>query len=239
MRPLIAVAGRALPPGRVQRWKNRAVAAPITYIEALHRAGGDEAILCPVPLDPHGAAGRLTHFDGLVLLGGGDVDPARYGEDRRNECFGVDQTADAFEIPLARAAVERQLPTLAVCRGMQVLNVALGGSLHQHLSPGAPVDHGTPGGRVSSHPVRLQEGSRTARAMGLDEVACVSEHHQALARLGEGLVAVGWAPDGVVEAVELREGWVVGVQWHPEVTAATEPPQQGLFRALVEQASLG
>ncbi|MGH2769794.1 MAG: gamma-glutamyl-gamma-aminobutyrate hydrolase family protein [Actinomycetota bacterium] len=240
MRPLIAVAGRAVPAGRIQGWCNRAVAAPVGYIEALHRGGGDEAILCPVPLDAGEAVDRLAHFDGLLFLGGGDVDPVRYGEDRRAECFGVDEATDAFEIALAQAALHRQMPILAVCRGMQVLNVALGGSLHQHLCPEGPLCHGGPGRQeVSHHPIRLREGSRTARAMGLEEVICVSDHHQALARLGEGLVAVGWAPDGVIEAVELAEGWVVGVQWHPEVTAATEPAQQGLFRALVEQASLG
>lgn len=237
LRPLIAVAGRAVAAGRIHGWRSRAVAVPASYIEALHRAGGQEAILSPVSLDPKEAARALASFGGLLLVGGGDIDPALYGEPPRPELFGLDPVADAFEIALARAAAERAVPTLAVCRGIQVLNVAFGGSLDQHLPAGRSVDHGVPGERVARHAVGLQPGSRVAQAMGRDTAECSSEHHQAVDRLGEGLVPVGWAPDGVVEAIELQDGWVVGVQWHPEVAAASDAAQQSLFDALVEAAA--
>jgi putative glutamine amidotransferase len=98
-------------------------------------------------------------------------------------------------------------------------------------------DHGDPGKRIAVHEVRLAPGSRIAGVMGPEAARCTSEHHQAVARLGDGLDAVGWAADGMVEAVEHRDGWVIGVQWHPEVTAATDPRQQALFDALVRRAA--
>ena len=240
-RPLIAVSGRALAAGSVTGWRNPAVGVPAGYIEALHRAGAEEAILLPVELGDEDAAARLGRFDGLLLVGGGDVHPSLYGDEAAHpRLWGLNSTSDAFEIPLARAAVAAGLPTLAVCRGIQVLNVALGGSLIQHIEqrPGSPgTDHGDPGARVAVHPVRLAPGSRIAGAMGAPEPTCTSEHHQAVARLGEGLVATAWTADGVVEGVEHRDGWVVGVQWHPEVTAGSEPAQQGLFDAFVRRAA--
>lgn len=240
-RPLIAVAGRALEAGKVSGWRNAAVGVPAGYIEAVHRAGGEEAILLPVALDKEEAARRLARFDGLLLVGGGDVHPSRYGEESAHpRVWGLNATSDAFEIPLARAAIARHVPTLAVCRGIQVLNVALGGSLLQHIElmdgPDG-TDHGDPGERVAVHSLSLAPGSRLAGIMGPGTTSCASEHHQAVARLGDGLTAVGWAADGIVEAVEHRDGWVVGVQWHPEVTAATDPCQQALFDALVRRAA--
>jgi putative glutamine amidotransferase len=220
-------------------------------VEAVHRAGGEEAILLPVELDEDEAARRLARFDALLLLGGGDVHPALYGEapadGRMDHIKGLDTMSDAFEIPLARAAVMIGLPTLAVCRGLQVLNVALGGTLLQHIETagitgtdgedGAGTDHGDPGRRMALHDVRLAAGSRLAAILGAAAQRCTSEHHQAVARLGEGLEPVGWAPDDIVEAIEHRREWVVGVQWHPEVTAATDPNQQALFDALVRRAA--
>jgi putative glutamine amidotransferase len=253
-RPLVAVAGRPLAAGKISGWRNAAVGVPVAYVEAVHRAGGEEAILLPVELDVDEAARRLSRFDALLLLGGGDVHPSLYGEvpadgrmDHMVHIRGLDAMSDAFEIPLARAAVMLGLPTLAVCRGLQVLNVALGGTLLQHIeAPSAPVpddgdaagtDHGDPGRRTALHDVRLAAGSRLAAILGAAAQRCTSEHHQAVARLGEGLEPVGWAPDEIVEAVEHRQGWVVGVQWHPEVTAATDPHQQALFDALVRRAA--
>ena len=214
------------------------MAVPANYVRALHRAGGQEAILLPEALDAGEARDRLARFDGVLLIGGADVDPSFYGEDRHPEVYGVNRQADEFEIALARAAVEAGKPMLAICRGIQVLNVALGGALDQHITGREGlVGHGIPGVAPEMHDVRLEAGSRVAKAMGLEATSVSSSHHQALARLGDDLRPVGWTADGIVEAVELERGWVVGVEWHPERTAAQDPSQQGLFDALVAQAS--
>lgn len=236
---LIAVAGRPLRAESVRGWHREGVGVQAPYVEAIHRAGGIEAILLPVPVDADQAARRLERFDGLLLIGGGDVDPSLYGEDPHPNLYGVEPHRDAFELTLARAAVERGIPTLAICRGMQVLNVALGGSLRQHIDDAADgVSHGDPGShRPVTHSVRLAPGSRVAEAMGAERANASSHHHQGVARLGEGLAATGWADDEVVEAVEHEDGWVLGVQWHPEDTSSLDRSQQGLFDALIGKAS--
>ena len=241
-RPLIAVPAYPVKKGRVDGWETAAVAAPDTYVTALHRAGAQEAMLMPVELGDDDAGALLERFDGLLLLGGGDLDPKTYGQARAEEVYGVIARRDRFELPLARAAVDGGVPTLAICRGHQVLNVALGGTLDQHIcSREGGVSHGLPGveGGSTMHPVRVQGGSRLARALGTTEVgqAC-SHHHQAVEKRGVGLEAVAWADDGIVEGIELTDGdsWVVGAQWHPEDTAATDPVQQRLFDAFVDQA---
>jgi putative glutamine amidotransferase len=238
MRPLIALAGQALPPGRVKSWREASVGVPANYVRALHRAGGQEAVLLPEPIDEDEAAERLERFDGLMLLGGSDVDPAFYGEEPHPETYGVNRDADAFEMSLLHAAVDLGKPVLAICRGFQVLNVALGGSLDQHITGREGlVGHGIPGVAPDMHEVHMEPGTWTAKALRTDTIEVSSSHHQALARLAEGLVASGRAPDGIVEAVERPgDGWVVGVQWHPERSAEKDPSQQGLFDALVEQA---
>jgi putative glutamine amidotransferase len=239
-KPLIAVAGRFLDAGKISGWTSPAVGVQVPYIDALHRAGGEEAILLPVELDEEEATRRLSRFDGLLMLGGGAVHPSLYGEGSDPRLWGINTTSDAFEIPLARAAAAMRIPTLAVCRGIQVLNVALGGTLLQHIELVDGTDHGDPGTRTASHAIRLAPGSRIAAVMAspdLGDPVCTSEHHQAVSRLGDGLVPTAWAADGIVEAVEHEEGWVVAVQWHPEVTAATDPRQQALFDALVRRAA--
>lgn len=237
MKALIAVAGRTLRPGRVAGWRDAAFGAPAAYVHALRRAGAQEGVLLPTPLDPGEASARLERFDGLLLMGGGDVDPARYGEQRRPEVVGVSATRDEFEISLVRAAVDAGIPTLAICRGMQVLNVTLGGSLRQHLGDGGAVRHQEAEDGYATRAVRLERGSRVAMATGVDQVETACSHHQGVERLGEGLIPVGWADDGLVEAVELGDGWIVGVQWHPERNAVEDPAQQRLFDAFVEQAA--
>lgn len=236
-RPLIAVPAYALAEGRVRDWEYPAMAAPTRYVEALHRAGAQEAVLMPVALDEDGEADELLdRFDALLLLGGGDLDPSVYGQERHTKVYGVVPERDAFEITLTRAAIGRGMPLLAICRGHQVLNVARGGTLEQHLS----VDgHGTPGvpGGSTMHAVRIEPDSRLAAATGVARADVCSHHHQAIDVLGASLTAVAWADDGVVEGIELAgDPWVVGAQWHPEDTAATDPIQQRLFDAFVAQA---
>jgi putative glutamine amidotransferase len=237
-RPLIAVSGRILLSERVARWSNDAIASPRGYTDAVERAGGAAALLPPVPLTAAEASDRLQRFDGLVLTGGADVNPQLYGEEPHPTVYGVDPVVDEHEIALARAAIDRGIPLLAICRGLQVLNVALGGTLDQHIGGReGTIAHGTPdGGGGVLHDVAIDPGTRLAKAIGVDRATCMSHHHQALARVADGLTITARAGDGIVEGAELDRGWVVGVQWHPEETAQADPVQQALFDALIEQA---
>ncbi|HXF72073.1 MAG TPA: gamma-glutamyl-gamma-aminobutyrate hydrolase family protein [Actinomycetota bacterium] len=234
--PLIAIPAQRLAAGRVTHWDTEAFAVPEPYVAALRRAGGRAAIVAaPDDAEP---SEILAPFDGLLLLGGGDVEPSRYGGPAHAEIYGVEPDRDELEIRLLREADRLGMPALCICRGIQVLNVAFGGSLLAHLPdvPGLGEHRGASYGQAVTHEVKLQPGSRLALATGREVLTCSSHHHQGLDRLGEGLVAVGWSGDGLVEAVERDRGWIVGVQWHPEETADRDPAQQALFDALVEHA---
>ncbi len=240
MRPLIALTGVPIVAGGVLGWTQPSVASTSAYIEALQRAGADPVVVPPVPLDEAEAGERLGRFDGLLLVGGGDVDPVLYGQEQHPETGHVNAIRDGFEIPLVRAAIDRGVPTLCICRGIQVLNVALGGTLHQHISNREDLvaHRNTDGTDGVLHEVRLAPGSRAMKAMGdVERVQTFSHHHQALDKLGTGLVPVGWAEDDLLEAVELDEGWVLGLQWHAEATAASDPTQQAVFDALTREAA--
>jgi putative glutamine amidotransferase len=239
MRPLIAVVGRRLSPGEAKPWPSYpALAVPTTYLQAIRRAGGEPAVLLQDAADAEDWSQLLARFDGLMLMGGTDLDPSLYGDDEHPECYGIDPERDRFEIAVLRAAIDRELPALAICRGIQVLNVTTGGTLDQHITGREGlIAHGVPtGGHGVSHPVELEPGSQVAKAMAVDRADCFSHHHQAIDRLGDGLRPVGWTEDGIVEAVEVDDGWMLGVQWHPEETANEDPAQQGLFDALVQRA---
>ena len=220
-------------------WHDAGVGIPARYVDALRRSGGQEAIVLPTALDEDEAGELLARFDGLLLLGGGDLDPATYGEERTTRVYGVSAARDACELSLTRAALDARLPTLAICRGHQVLAVALGGSLDQHITDrDGLLEHGVPGaeGGARIHDVELEPGSRLAATMGATRVTVSSHHHQAVARLADSLTVTGRADDGVVEGIELADPsgpWVVGVQWHPEDTAATDGANQSLFDTFV------
>jgi putative glutamine amidotransferase len=205
------------------------------YAAAVAAAAG-LPLLLPT-LDPMWVGAALAGVDGLVLSGGGDVDPARYGEQAVPELGRVNGARDEWELALVRAALVADVPVLAICRGCQVLTVATGGSLVQHLPAVSALDHDVPDREHEAvHDVRLEAGSALARIVGVDVVGVNSMHHQAAARLGDGLRAVGWSPDDVVEAVEVPDRPVMGVQWHPEhmVDAA---PHRALFAWLVAEAA--
>jgi putative glutamine amidotransferase len=235
--PLIALVTYHLAPGRVTGWDSGAYGVHDLYVAALRRAGGVPVLLPPG--DEAGPEEVLAPFDGLLLAGGGDVDPRRYAAERHPETAKVDAERDELEIGLVRAADEAGLPTLAICRGAQVTNVAFGGTLLQHLpdDPARTCHESERSGADHRHAVKLAESSRLAELSGAATLDVVSRHHQGIEHVGEGLVAVGWSDDGLVEAVERSGGWTLAVQWHPEVTAAVEPAQQGLFDALVREAS--
>jgi gamma-glutamyl-gamma-aminobutyrate hydrolase PuuD len=198
-------------------WQQPAVLLPVAYSAEVVEAGGVAVLLPPARVDEAAAASAVDGLAGLVLPGGADVDPARYGAAADPHTAVPRVERDGWELLLLRAALRRRLPVLAICRGMQVLNVALGGTLVQHLPDlvGSEQHCPTPGvhGR---HDVRLEPESRVGALLGRSATVA-TYHHQAVAELGRGLTATGWTDDGIVEAVELEDGWVVGVQWHPEV----------------------
>ena len=236
-RPRIGVPAQPLVEGRVRGWPSRAFGVPSTYVESVRRAGGLPILLTCPDDDPEDG---LSLLDGLLLIGGGDVEPSQYGGDPDHpELYGIEPDRDALEVALVRAADREALPTLAVCRGIQVMNVAFGGSLLPHLPD---IDgmgrHGAPlSDDPVLHDVKLDPGSRIAISAGTEVLSCSSHHHQGVDRLGEGIVATGWSEEGLVEALERESGWIVGVQWHPEDSAERDPAQQGLFDELVRRAA--
>jgi len=235
---VVAVPAYSLEPGRVSRWwDSAAVALPMQYVAAIRRAGGRTVLIA----GGDGASPEeiLEPFDALLLAGGGDVDPARYGQEPHETVYGVDRARDELESGLVHAAVEREIPALCVCRGMQVANVALGGTLVQHIPDVAGLgDHGRPPEGPILHEVTVDEGTLLRRIVGDETIRAASHHHQAIDRLGEGLRVSGRSDDGLVEAFETPGGWLVGVQWHPEETAGEDPAQQALFDAFVAAASV-
>jgi putative glutamine amidotransferase len=208
-------------------WDEPADLLPISYAEGVRAAGGVPLLLPPG--DSNTAADALGGVDGLLLTGGADVDPARYGAERQVSTGAPRPDRDDWELALVHAALAREMPVLAVCRGMQVLNVALGGSLRQHVPDDVGSNlHCPTVGEHGRHAVTLAAESGVAPLLG-GQAVVATYHHQSLDRLGDGVVAVGWAEDGVVEAVELScRPWAVGVQWHPEVFAGA-----ALFEAFV------
>lgn len=197
--------------------------------ESVVRAGGEPVLL--VPGDAREAVERLQRFDGVLVPGGRDVDPAAYGEDARHPSTDEpDPVQDAADLALVRAVAETGQPLLAICRGMQLLNVALGGTLVQHLDDPDSLHSD------AFHDVTLEPGSRLAEVMGDSRVRVSSYHHQAVGRLGLGLRVAGRSDDGCIEALAYGRAPVLAVQWHPEDDAHENNQQQALFDAFVDDA---
>jgi putative glutamine amidotransferase len=211
------------------------------YATSVARAGGIPLVLTPL-MGPGAAAEALEAAHGLLLTGGEDLDPSAYGGVDNPAWGSVDPERDAFDFALFHAARKRRMPILAVCRGLQLANVALGGTLWQDLPSQRPskVTHDRPEDRRARiHVVAANPGSRIHRALGAEELAVNSMHHQAIRELGRGLIASARADDDVIEGIESPAGswWLIGVQWHPEEFHADgAAPDHGLFAALVQEA---
>jgi putative glutamine amidotransferase len=215
-------------------WSEEGALLPWTYVTAI-RANGGRPVLLPPGGDAAEAEATVAVLDGVVIAGGGDLDPAIYGASKHPKTVVSAPDRDVWELAIAEAAIRLNVPLLGICRGMQVLNVACGGTLHQHVPDlvGHDGHTGVPDG-FGLHLVRVTSGKTIAGILpGTEYFEVPTHHHQAVATIGDGLTAVGWADDGIIEAVEAtaEQDFVVGVQWHPE-----QGDDFRLFRALVEAA---
>ena len=224
--PLVLIVGRLATEAKGVR--GAPFAAGRTYFNAVAAAGGVPLMLPPIVSLIDQVPALLARVDAVVLHGGGDVDPRRYGQEASAEqLYGIVAEHDEVELSVVRAALDTDLPMLAICRGLQVLNVAMGGTLQQHIG-------------TESHwfahrtDVEVAEGSRLAAALGGKPVACHCVHHQAIDQLADGLTVTARTADGIIHGAEVDSArWVVGTQWHPEDTAANDPQQLALFEALL------
>ncbi|MFJ6845690.1 gamma-glutamyl-gamma-aminobutyrate hydrolase family protein [Streptomyces griseoluteus] len=224
-RPLIGVSTYLEAGARWGVWELEAALLPAAYPRLVSRSGGLSALLPPD--DPALAPEVVARLDGVVVAGGPDVDPARYGAERSPRCGPPAPARDAWELALIEAALAARVPFLGICRGMQLLNVVLGGTLVQHLD-----GHAEAVGVFGAHPVRPVPGTLFA-SIQPEATSVPTYHHQAVGHLATALVPSAHAADGTVEAVELPAdaGWALGVQWHPEMGT-----DDRVMRALVAAA---
>ena len=239
-RPLIGVttsevrAAERVTPVAEGEPRGREMALGLTYLNGIEAAGGLPVVMPPLPeeaIEP-----LLDRLDGICLSGGPDLDPVAYDADPHPELGPTEPDLDRFELAVARRADAREMPILAICRGTQALNIVRGGALHQHL-PDLSEEIGhrqTTPGNEPSHAVSVEAESRLATALGGNELEVNSFHHQAIDRLGDGLVVSARAPDGTIEAVEdPSRPFVIGVQWHAE-TLVHRSYEAELFRRFVD-----
>ncbi len=237
-RPLIGI-----PCGGNLRSKHPRFCAGKRYCEALHLVGG-APVLLPLHDDPTALLEMVGRLDGLLLSGGGDVAPHRFGETKLVRLRSVDLPRDEIELQLVRLAVEHDLPTLAICRGIQMVNVGLGGTLYQDIQtqlPGALRHdfHADYPRTYRGHPLHLVAGSHLGHILGCDTLDVNSFHHQSAKDVAPPLQVTARAPDGVIEAVELPGSrFFIGVQWHPEELIDVDPGMRGLFEDFIAAAQL-
>jgi putative glutamine amidotransferase len=235
-KPLVGVTATTAPSDGIVRIRTNAA-----YVRALKAAGLVPLVL--PPLDDADADTVLDAVSGLVLTGGEDVAPHRFGESPHPALGGVNEERDAWELALLAAARERHLPTLAICRGIQVLNVALGGTLVQDIPSQCPdaLPHAPPDARGSRvHDIAVEPRSRLCRIFGAERLTVNSVHHQAIARPAPGLRVTARSSDGIVEGAEWEgdDWWAVGVQWHPEELIETpESWDRGLFASFAAECN--
>ena len=229
-RPIIGITGE-LEAARWGNWIREAVVSPVSYTRAVDRAGGTPVILPPVPATS--VPVLIAGLSGLLLTGGRDVDPSLYDEAPHQQTDLPDHRRDRFELILTRAAIEADLPFLAIGRGMHILNVARGGTLTQHLPDRLGNESHKPEPvKMTTHDLKIAAASKLSGVLG-ENAQVPASHHQAVNKLGTGLLTVAWTPDEVVEALEVQDHrWGLGVQWSPE-----EGDDARLFEALVAAAA--
>ncbi len=209
-----------------------------SYTDAILRAGGIPVILPQVD-NSEAAAEMVSQFDGIMLTGGVDIDPAYYGESVLNETVEIDAHRDTIDILYARAALDAKVPILAICRGEQLLNVVLGGSLYQDLptqKPGEIAHRQKTDSKYPTHRIDVVEGSKLAQIMGRKSLEVNTLHHQAVKIPSDKVVVTAYSPDGVVEAYEglNKNQWLVAVQFHPEMLVRADDSWLALFKAFVK-----
>jgi putative glutamine amidotransferase len=205
------------------------------YQRSLERAGADVEVLLPGAVSPH----VLDHLDGLLLIGGGDIDAKEFREENHPKVHHVDKNRDQMELNLTREALHRGIPVFGICRGVQVMNVALGGNLIQHIPDEIRTsivhDDSESVRHNLVHEVSIRKDSRLHQIIGKDRVGVNSFHHQSIKDLGKGLIATAWSDDGVVEGIELPgPRYFLGVQWHPEEFIDHGAIFHELFESFVE-----
>jgi putative glutamine amidotransferase len=232
-RPLIVIPARFSENATALRYRAEVTARAL--LEAVFAAGGEPVVVHPYApdraLDVDAARERIWFADGVLLPGGGDVAARWSGQQPHPTQYGVDEEQDAFDLAVARVALADRLPLLAICRGTQIVNVSLGGDLVQDM------DDTVGNHRNRVHDLEVDEASRLGEIVGR-RTAISCYHHQCIATLGAGLTPAAYSADGVIEAVTLQDhdGWYLGVQWHPEDSAATDSVQAEIFRHFVEAA---
>jgi len=231
----VAVTASIRPDGDTSR-----VRLTAAYVTALENAGLIPLIVPPLA-NADAASAILDSVAGLVLTGGEDVDPARYGEKRHEKVRSVNHARDATEAALIKEAKERGTPVLAICRGIQILNVALGGTLVQDIPSQCEtkIAHDEESARDSrTHEISVEPGSLIATAVGTEHLTVNSFHHQSVKRVADGMRVTARSPDGIIEGIEStdEDWWVMAVQWHPEeMTDSAEPWDRGLFQAFARK----
>jgi putative glutamine amidotransferase len=216
------------------------IASPRSYTDILMQTGAIP-ILIPLNLKPEHTRQLLSRLDGIIFTGGADIDPGRFNGIPHDKVYGIDQERDQSELSLLQQVREANLPLMGICRGIQLINVALGGNLYTHISDQLPnaLQHDcfpdNPPGYLA-HPVEIKAGSRLAQILGNTKVEVNSLHHQGIQALASELIPLAWAPDGLVEAVQVPGNpFGLAVQWHPE-WLPEDPHSQALFSAFIKTA---
>jgi len=223
VRPRIALIGRFTNSASALRYGG--VVSSRALLESLWDAGADPVTLLPAAESDWKQ--RLQGYQGVLLAGGGDINPARYGQEPDASVYDVDDLQDDSDFEMTKYVLQQGIPTLAVCRGLHVVNVVRGGTLIQDM----PENH-----RHVVQEVKVSDYESFGFTSELVATSCY--HHQAIDKIGSGLEVLGRGPDGTIEAVGIEStGWARGVQWHPEDTAKSDSSQHGLFVRLVKEAS--
>jgi len=208
---------------------------PHLYVQCVQKAGGIPILLPPIGKEM--VTGWLSVVHGVILAGGGDIEPSRFTNKTHETIYNLNPLRDETELELAKQSLDKKIPLFGICRGLQILNTMLGGTLHLHLPDvvQSKVNHRVPPREPTQHPVRIKTDSPLANIMETDYVTTASWHHQAIETPGKGVIPIAWAEDGVIEAVEIENNpQILAVQWHPELTGLDDPSQLHLFEHLIQ-----